>query len=101
MRINMKRINMKRIWRAVKGFFEVLQIVNADKATELLEFEVRELENIFTRLLYGSFTGMPAPPAHITLQLLPLMQEEMELMYGRIGVAHDALAEISATLGEP
>ena len=97
----MKRINLKRIWRIIKDFFEVLQIVNADKATELLEFEVVELENIFTLLLYGSFTGMPAPPVHITLQLLPLMQDEMELMYERIGVAHDALATLSATLGEP
>ncbi len=95
------RINLKRIWRIIKDFFEVLQIVNADKATELLEFEVLELENIFTLLLYGSFTGMPAPPVHITLQLLPLMQDEMELMYERIGVAHDALAVLSATLGEP
>ena len=95
------RDTIKRIGRIIKSFFEVFRIVSADKATELLEFELIELENIFTLLLYGSFTGMPSPPVHITLQLLPLMQKEMELMYERIGIAHDALGAISATLGEP
>ncbi len=60
-----------------------------------------ELENIFTLLLFGSFTGMPSPPVHITLQLLPLMEKELKLMFNRISVAHDALAEVVSTLGEP
>ncbi len=82
-------------------FFKDLQIVNRNKATEMLAFEVMEMENIFSLLLFGSFTGMPSPPAHITLQLLPLMERELKLMFSRINVAHDALAEVVSILGEP
>lgn len=82
-------------------FFKDLQIVNRNKATEMLAFEVMEMENIFTLLLFGSFTGMPSPPVHITLQLLPLMERELKLMFSRINVAHDGLAEVVSTLGEP
>jgi hypothetical protein len=82
-------------------FFQDLQIVNRNKATGMLEFEVLELRNIFALLLFGSFVGMPAPPVHITLQLLPLMEQDVNLMLRRINVAHDALAEVVSTLGEP
>ena len=85
----------------IRSFFQDLQIVNRNKATEMLEFEVMELRNIFALLLFGSFVGMPAPPVHITLQLLPLMEREVQLMLTRINVAHDALAEVVSTLGEP
>ncbi len=85
----------------VRAFFQDVQIINRNKATELLEFEVLELRNIFALLLFGSFVGMPAPPVHITLQLLPLMEKEVQVMLRRINVAHDALAEVVSTLGEP
>jgi hypothetical protein len=85
----------------VRLFLKDLQIINSNKATEILEFEVLELRNIFALMLFGSFVGMPAPPVHITLQLLPLMEKEVQLMLRRINVAHDALAEIVSRLGEP
>lgn len=89
-------------WLAqVRDFFRDLQIINSNQATDLLEFEVIELDNIFALLLFGSFVGMPAPPVHITLQLLPLMEREVRLMLKRVDVAHDALAEVVSTLGEP
>ena len=82
-------------------FFKDLQIVNRNKATQMLSFEVKEMENIFTLLLFGSFTGMPSPPVHSTMQLLPLMERELKLMFSRINVAHDGLAEVVSSLGEP
>jgi hypothetical protein len=85
----------------VRLFFKDLQSVNRSKATEMLEFEVLELRNIFALLLFGSFVGMPSPPVHITLQLHPHMHEDIQLMLRRINVAHDALAEVVSTLGEP
>ncbi len=92
---------LKRLYRYLVAFFRDVQIINRNKATGLLEFELMEMENIFALILFGSFTGMPSPPAHVTLQLLPLMQQELKLMYNRIGVARDALAEIVSVLGEP
>ena len=90
-----------RFLEQVRLFFNDLQIVNRNKATEMLEFELIELRNIFALLLFGSFVGMPAPPVHITLQLLPFMERDIQLMLQRINVAHDALAEVVSTLGEP
>jgi hypothetical protein len=90
-----------RFLEQVRLFFSDLQTVNRNKATEMLEFELIELRNIFALLLFGSFVGMPAPPVHITLQLLPLMERDIQLMMRRINVAHDALAEVVSTLGEP
>jgi hypothetical protein len=92
---------LKRLFERLGAFFRDVQIINRNKATEFLEFELMEMENIFALILFGSFTGMPSPPAHVTLQLLPLMQDELKLMYNRIGVARDALAEVVSVLGEP
>ena len=94
-------MDLIKIKKYVRDLFRDIQIVNRGKATGMLDFEVMELENIFALLLFGSFTGMPSPPAHITLQLLPLMQDELKIMFNRVGVAHDALAEVVSLLGEP
>ena len=85
----------------IRLLFKDVQIINSNKATDILEFELIELRNIFALLLFGSFVGMPAPPVHITLQLLPFMEKEVGLMLKRVNVAHDALAEVVSTLGEP
>ncbi len=94
-------MSLNDLKQKIAVFFKDLQIVNQDKATQLLAFEVMELENIFALLLFGSFIGMPSPPVHITMQLLPLMEKELLLMFSRINVAHDGLAEVVSTLGEP
>lgn len=94
-------MNLVKIKKYIRDLFRDMQAVNRSRATELLDFEVMELENIFSLLLFGSFTGMPSPPAHITLQLLPLMQDELKIMFNRVSVAHDALAEVVSLLGEP
>ena len=94
-------MNLAKIKKYICDLFRDMQLINRSRATELLDFEVMELENIFALLLFGSFTGMPSPPAHITLQLLPLMQEDLKIMFNRISVAHDALAEVVSLLGEP
>ncbi|MBN2531827.1 MAG: hypothetical protein JXB88_02985 [Spirochaetales bacterium] len=89
------------VFKKILSFIKQVDTINRAKATDMLEFELRELENIFCLLLFGSFTGMPSPPAQITIQLLPLMQNEFKTMFTRIGLAHDALAEIVSVLGEP
>ncbi len=94
-------MSLNDLKQKIAVFFKDLQIINRDKATQLLAFEVMELENIFALLLFGSFIGMPSPPVHITMQLLPLMEKELLLMFSRINVAHDGLAEVVSILGEP
>ena len=91
---------LKKLLSIVLEFFHDMGTVNRENATHILEYEIEELDHIFALLLFGSFTGMPSPPVHITLQLLPLMEKELELMFTKVATAHDALAEITNILGE-
>ena len=91
---------LKKLLSVVLEFFHDMGTVNRENATHILEYEIEELDHIFALLLFGSFTGMPSPPVHITLQLLPLMEKELELMFTKVATAHDALAEITNILGE-
>lgn len=84
----------------IVGFVQGAGEVNRAKATGILEYEISELENIFSLLLFGSFIGLPSPPAHITLQLMPLMEDELSLMFEKIQTAHDPLGELAETLGD-
>jgi len=93
-------LNLKKILSNIGEFFYDMGTVNRENATKIIDYEIEELEHIFTLLLFGSFTGMPSPPVHITLQLLPLMEKELELMFTKVATAHDALAEITDILGE-
>lgn len=92
--------NKASFLKKIKIFIQDMQTVNRDKMTELIEYELTEMRNIFALLLFGSFTGMPAPPVHITLELLPEMEEELELMYDRVSIANDALSELFAAMGD-
>ena len=94
-------MNLEIVWGTIIQFFKDVGSVNRDKATRIIEFEALELENIFALTLFGSFTGMPSPPVHITLQLLPLMQEQLVLMFNRVATSRDALGELGDILGEP
>lgn len=84
-----------------KEFVEIILGVHRSKAVSILAYETGELENIFSLLVMGSFIGMPSPPVHISLQLMPLMEREMKIMFNKVGTANDALADIIETLGEP
>jgi hypothetical protein len=92
---------LNRIGIRIRRFFEDLRAVNRQKATQILELEVKELENIFGLLIFGSFVGIPSPPVYLTLDLLPTMEDELELLLMRTQIAHDPLGELLSTLGEP
>ncbi|MDC7226832.1 MAG: hypothetical protein PQJ61_08700 [Spirochaetales bacterium] len=98
MKIESIKEKIKNGLREVREFFTA---ANRNKAVSIIEYEAGELENIFSLLVMGSFIGMPSPPAHISLQLMPLMEREMKIMFNKVGTANDALADIIETLGEP
>lgn len=79
-------------------FKRVMAHVQREKATELLEWEVKEMENIFALLVLGAFVGIPSPPMQITLSLLPMMENELELMLDKVQTAHDPLGELFSVL---
>jgi hypothetical protein len=60
----------------------------------MLTFEVNEMENVFALLVFGSFCGLPAPPAAVAIELLPYMEDELRLMVSRADFAQDAMCSV-------
>jgi hypothetical protein len=73
------------------------QVMRA-KAVETVAYEVEELENIFALLVLGAFIGMPSPPMHITMDLMPLMEKDLEIMMDKVSTAHDPLGNLFSVL---
>lgn len=67
-------------------------------AVETIEHEVEELDNIFGILVLGAFIGIPSPPIHLTIELLPLMENEFAIMLDKVSTAHDPLGELFSVL---
>jgi hypothetical protein len=86
----------------IKNFFrrarDAYVEVFSDKATSMVAWEERELTNIFAVLVLGMFVGLPSPPAQITLELLPEMEDEFWLMLEKVETAQDPLAEMFSVL---
>ncbi|PKL26492.1 MAG: hypothetical protein CVV47_00750 [Spirochaetae bacterium HGW-Spirochaetae-3] len=78
--------------------FGVLRQINRDRATDMIEFELKELENIFTLMIIGGFVGMPSPPAPIAIELLPLLERELTIMLSRSDFAQDPLGALMGVL---
>lgn len=82
---------------ARKAFGVVVQ-VHRDKASGMLEFELKELENFFMLLLLGSLVGIPSPPAAVAVELLPHLEDELRLMFARADFAQDPLGALMGML---
>lgn len=80
--------------KAVKNTDEVMR----SRAVETVEYEINELDNIFGILVLGAFIGIPAPPVHITMDLLPLMDRELNIMLEKVSTAHDPLGDLFSVL---
>lgn len=89
---------MAFILRKIASFFKIVAQVNREKATEMLEFELKELENIFSLLIIGGFVGMPSPPVPIAIELLPYMERELTVMLSRSDLASDPLGSLAGLL---
>jgi hypothetical protein len=63
-------------------------------STEMIEYELRELENIFALVQMGFFVGIPSPPPTIIMRTLPHMTREIYIMTKRVR-DDDALAEMA------
>ncbi len=65
----------------------------ATAGTDALEAELKEMENVFGLLVMGSMVGLPMPPQHIGLRLLPFIEREMIVMLRRAERSDDLLAD--------
>ena len=90
---------LKTIKERIVSAFSVADGVMRGKTVETIEYEVGELDNIFAILVLGAFIGIPSPPIHVTMALLPEMEKEMEIMLEKVSTAHDPLGDLFSVLG--
>jgi len=89
---------LKTIKEKIISAFNMADEVMRSKAVETIEYEVGELDNIFAILVLGAFIGIPSPPIHITMELLPEMEKELEIMLEKVSTAHDPLGDLFSVL---
>jgi hypothetical protein len=87
------------VFRFCRQIFSDISIAQREGLVSLTCLEAQELENIFALLLLGSFVGMPSPPSFLSVELLPFMEREIQVLHRRAEDAGDMLAEIAGTLG--
>jgi len=75
----------------LRGFFGYFK----QSSTEYIEFELRELENVFALILMASFIGIPSPPTTLVLRLMPHMVKEIKVMQQRAVDLDDVFAEVA------
>ncbi len=93
---------MKPIIKAIKDIiFEAWKVADGvarGKALEIIEYEAEELDHIFGILVLGSFVGLPSPPMQISLDLMPLMEQELMLMMEKVDTAHEPISDLFSVL---
>ena len=88
---------LKKIKLSLISSWQIADKVARSKAIEGAEAELEELEYIFALLVQGSFVGMPSPPVQISLDLLPLMENELALMIEHINTSNEPLSKLFST----
>ncbi len=86
------------LWKKLRSFIATSDTAARSKAVETIEYETSELEHIFALLVMGSLIGIPAPPAQVALDLMPLMEEELILMIDKIDTAANPLSDLFSVL---
>jgi len=89
---------VKTIRDKIVSAFNMADEVMRSKAVETIAYEVGELDNIFAILVLGVFIGIPSPPIQITMELLPDMEKEFEIMLEKVSTAHDPLGDLFSVL---
>ncbi len=89
---------MNPVLASVARSLRTVRRLQRERATAVLELELKELENVFALLVFGGFVGLPSPPAPLAAELLPLLERELRVAASRADVAHDPLAALAGTL---
>ncbi|MBC8431955.1 MAG: hypothetical protein H8D96_08540 [Desulfobacterales bacterium] len=89
---------LNHIKAKIVSAFKIVDEVARGKAVETIAYEVEELENIFGILVLGAFIGIPSPPIHITMDLLPDMEREFNIILEKVSTAHDPLGDLFSVL---
>jgi len=86
---------IRRFFSWIKYFLKGFLGAFKESAVSYVEFEEKELENIFALLLMASFIGIPSPPTTIVIRLMPHMAREIILMQSKSRRLDDVLGELA------
>ncbi|MBP7675411.1 MAG: hypothetical protein KBB14_03740 [Thermoanaerobaculia bacterium] len=89
---------MTHVLDSIERAVRTVRRLQRERATAVLELELKELENVFALLVFGGFVGLPSPPAPLAAELLPLLERELRVAASRADLAHDPLAALAGTL---
>ena len=89
---------LQELWKHIQDIFGGIRGAFREKSTDILRFELRELENVFGLLVIGSMTGIPSPPPGISVRLLPHMLREISVMTTRARDLDDVFGEVAGLM---
>ncbi len=89
------------LFSAFTGFLRGFGMAMQYKATDQVAYEAAEMEHTMALMLFGSFTGLPAPPVPLALELLPVMGGDLERLLLRASQTGNGLSELASIMGEP
>lgn len=84
--------------QTLKAAFHVFRQIHREKATGMLEFELKEMQNLFSLMILGSLVGLPSPPPAISFELIPLLEDEIRTMTARADFSQDPLGSLVGML---
>ncbi|GEM_PF-6816474 len=82
----------------LKAFWKLFSSIARNKATDDLYFILAEREAGFALILFGFLVGLPAPPAGITLRLLPFMENDIKRLRIRDESMDDLFGDLAGML---
>ena len=85
---------IKKLGLRIRQAWQAADQVAREKAVETLEAEHEEMETVFALLVQGAFIGMPSPPAQLSLDLLPLMEEDLARLLDGVDTANEPLSRL-------
>lgn len=90
-----------RLFKSLQDKKQIFTDSARHQAVDVVEWEKSELENIFALLVFGSFVGLPASPSPITLNLLPYMEKELQIMMEKVVTASGPISDLFSHLDTP
>jgi len=85
-----------QIINKLKKKIKVADEIARSKSVDIIESEIVQLEYVFSILAFGSFIGIPSPPMQITLDLLPVSEDSIQLLINRINASNEPLSELAS-----
>lgn len=70
-----------------------------EHSVEALQLQYLEMENAFLTIVMGGLVGMPFTPLAISMELAPLLKEEISIMEKRHALGGDLLSDYFSSMG--